>query len=585
MPKRAKSSPNLGWLAVLLAYVAVLAFFTFQGESGSGSPPQLSVWELQAARPSASLSGWLTQQGSRALLMMARFAPLGFFLALALPRGAGLLSRWFLIFLPASALSILLAAALRGLEFGPIWVAPGVLDLAIPSLGCLLGSWMGVSAGRGWASLLWFFPKLAILGLCLLGLSFALAYLATANEPLDIETAQVQSEHKRDLVGRLRRHNPVRLRQGQTRELELSVQDLDVILAWGLSVLGATPKAQVETSPNEALLRASAPLPLVDRHFNLIWGMRGGVKEGNLELRLSELTVGQLQAPGWLLSPASAFAETVVQNDRTLQPVLNGIDLLRFDEKGLTITYRRMEVRGDRLSGILSQLGPDEAVLEAARAQLQHLASVAPDLAGREDRFGACMQTTFALAKVRSESSDPVTENSGAILALANVLGHPQLRVFSGLESDRDTIAQARRELGKVTLRNRADWTKHFFVSAGLTQLSSSTISHDAGLLKEELDADMEGGGSGFSFADLLADRAGTLFAWAATHDSQRARAMQARLSQAFEVDQFFPHADGLAEGIPDEVLQGYYGGVGGAEYQRVIKTIERRLQSCTAYR
>jgi hypothetical protein len=55
-------------------------------------------------------------------------------------------------------------------------------------------------------------------------------------------------------------------------------------------------------------------------------------------------------------------------------------------------------------------------------------------------------------------------------------------------------------------------------------------------------------------------------------------------LSQAFEVDQFFPNADGLAEGIPDEVLEGYYGGVGGAEYQRVVRTIERRLQSCAAY-
>jgi hypothetical protein len=443
---------------------------------------------------------------------------------------------------------------------------------------------MGVSAGRGWASFLWFFPKLAILGLCLLGLGFALAYLATASEPLDIETAQVKSEHKRDLVGRLRGHNPVWLRQGQTRELEMSVQDLDVILAWGLSVFGATPKAQVETRPNEALLRASTPLPMVGRHFNLIWGMRGGVEEGNLNLRLSELTVGHLQAPGWLLSPASAFAKTVVQNDRTLEPVLNGIDRLRFDEKGLTITYRRMDIRGKVLPGILSQLGPDEAVLEAARAQIQNLASVAPDLADHEDRFGACMQSTFALAKVRSESSNPVTENSGAILALASVLGHPQLGVFSGLESDKGAIAQARRELGTVTLRNRGDWTKHFFVSAGLTQLSSTAVSDAAGLLKEELDADIEGGGSGFSFADLLADRAGTLFAWAATHDPQRAQTMQVRLSQAFEVDQFFPNADGLAEGIPDEVLEDYYGGVGGAEYQRVVRTIERRLQSCAAY-
>ena len=122
-------------------------------------------------------------------------------------------------------------------------------------------------------------------------------------------------------------------------------------------------------------------------------------------------------------------------------------------------------------------------------------------------------------------------------------------------------------------------------MSAGLTQLSWAAVSDAAGALKEELDADTESGGSGFSFSDLLADRAGTLFARVATLDADRARALQDRLEGGFRVDAFFPRADELPEGIPDSVLQYHYGGVGGAEYERVIRRIEKRLERCGAYR
>ena len=67
-------------------------------------------------------------------------------------------------------------------------------------------------------------------------------------------------------------------------------------------------------------------------------------------------------------------------------------------------------------------------------------------------------------------------------------------------------------------------------------------------------------GGSGFSFADLLADRAGTDFALAATRDE--------------------PTAD-LPEGVPDAQLQSDYGGVGGRRYKQVVDEIERRLAGC----
>jgi hypothetical protein len=119
-------------------------------------------------------------------------------------------------------------------------------------------------------------------------------------------------------------------------------------------------------------------------------------------------------------------------------------------------------------------------------------------------------------------------------------------------------------------------------VSAALTVLSAHTPSDAAGLFKEELDA---AGGSGFSFGDLMADRAGTTFAQLATRNDVEARALQERLAGGFRVDNFFPEAADLPEGIPDAELQSRYGGVGGPLFRAYAAEVERRLWSCSAYR
>ena len=189
----------------------------------------------------------------------------------------------------------------------------------------------------------------------------------------------------------------------------------------------------------------------------------------------------------------------------------------------------------------------------------------------------------FSLARDRSAERDPGSENRAAIFAIGMLLGHPRVEKFLGPVLAGDENPTSRQVLRRVPLRGRSDWTRHFCVSAAITLLSEQVVSDAAGLLKEELDSDM--GGSGFSFADLLADRAGTTFAIQATRDKAAARAMQDRIVQGFEVDEFFPPAAGLPEGIPDAELQSRYGGGGGEAYRQLIAEIERRITACAAYR
>ena len=172
-------------------------------------------------------------------------------------------------------------------------------------------------------------------------------------------------------------------------------------------------------------------------------------------------------------------------------------------------------------------------------------------------------------------------ENRAALLALGILLGHPRLEQLVGQVMDQRDWGRAA-PYARTTLRGRDDWTKHFFVSAALTVLSAQAPSDAIGLFKEELDA---GGGSGFSFGDLMADRAGTTFALLATRDDTRARALQERLAAGFRVDDFFPEAADLPENIQDAELQARYGGVGGPLFRQYAAEVERRLWRCPGYR
>jgi hypothetical protein len=237
--------------------------------------------------------------------------------------------------------------------------------------------------------------------------------------------------------------------------------------------------------------------------------------------------------------------------------------------------------------GLIARLVWGEEASEATRASvyehadrlLQALES-APE---GDSRFGLALETAFAAARERAAlSGQPAQENRDAILALGIVLGHPRLARSVGERLDGDRSSTAVNLFAGTTLRGRADWSRHFAVSAALTVLSAADPSDAAGLLKEELDAD---GGSGFSFGDLLADRAGTTFAVVATQDDESARRVQERLARGFHVDDFFPPAADLPEGLTDAELQKRYGGVQGARYREQTAELERRLARCAAYR
>ena len=234
-------------------------------------------------------------------------------------------------------------------------------------------------------------------------------------------------------------------------------------------------------------------------------------------------------------------------------------------------------VTGAALWGLLG--GVSAELSRETEMRLASLAAAGPDLPAGDVRFGAMLQTAFALRP--PHATDAVQQNRAAILALGIALGHERLAPFAGLHSDDELVRAASLLRQGASLRGREDWSRHYAVSAALAALGSPLLSDAAGLLKEELDALTHG--SGFSFGDLAADRAGTRFANAATHSEAAAMAMQLRLHRGFALDDFFPAAADLPENLTVDQFRALYGSVGSQHYRQTVAEIEARLDRCAA--
>ena len=208
--------------------------------------------------------------------------------------------------------------------------------------------------------------------------------------------------------------------------------------------------------------------------------------------------------------------------------------------------------------------GANAELSRSTENHLRRLVASSPGIPSGESRFGALLQIAFA--PIPGESEKAVHHNRAAILALGIALGDEQLAKFVGINSQSELLMQAALMRQGTTLRDREDWPRHFWVSASLAVLEHPLVSDAGGLIKEQLDALT--GGSGFSFCDFAADRAGVRFADSATNSEEDANAMQDLLAKKFVVDNFFPPVSDLPENMTTEQFRREYGTVGSQPYR-----------------
>lgn len=231
------------------------------------------------------------------------------------------------------------------------------------------------------------------------------------------------------------------------------------------------------------------------------------------------------------------------------------------------------------LSGTSTNISNDLA--EDARATGEYLLANAEQVPDGDAGFAKLLELAFLYAEDNSHGTDAVHPNKAAILALGVILGEERVAQVAKRPINMARLPEFQSLRQRITLAGRNDLARHFCVSAALAILSDAKRSMTVGIAKEMMDT-IEGG-SGFSFDDLAADRAGTLLAVAATKNAANARNLQAQVRQGVVIADFFPDIEGLPSGLSRDQFQSEYGGLGGKVTLVLANEIERRLSECRA--
>lgn len=216
-----------------------------------------------------------------------------------------------------------------------------------------------------------------------------------------------------------------------------------------------------------------------------------------------------------------------------------------------------------------------------AQATGRHVLAMANETPDGDEDFVELTKLAFAYAEDNSHGTDAVFANKAAILSLGIILGEERLARMANRNVELrevDRFAVLRR---RTTLRGRHDLSRHFWVSAGLVVLTDANRSLIIGIGKEMMDSTP--GGSGFSFVDMMANRAGILFASSATRNQASAREIQLRFRGRLNSSDFLPDYEGLPEGLYRQEFQSEFGGLAGTKTREINQEIARRLDTAKA--
>ena len=132
-----------------------------------------------------------------------------------------------------------------------------------------------------------------------------------------------------------------------------------------------------------------------------------------------------------------------------------------------------------------------------------------------------------------------------------------------------------------VYLYKRTDLAQHFMGSAAITAAANVQMSEAAGIEKELYDAQ---GRSGFSFVDLTADKAGTLFGLRATASPESALTLQKAMASIKDYQAFMPDPSDMPEHMDNAAFKKRFGSTQSPEYQKLSKTIDSRVAEVPIY-
>jgi hypothetical protein len=395
-------------------------------------------------------------------------------------------------------------------------------------------------------------------------------YMALDDQPLVHRAAEITPANIERGKRILERNDPRNLKPGTVRTMTVSQTDLDLAANYVAHQYGRG-SALVLLNNGTAHISATARLPLIPvRNF---LNIDCEISAPTALPRIDRLRIGRLPIPPPVAHWTLARIMAVSLGEKDAQTISDVIKKVNIGEARLAVTYQWQADLPDKLrAALLSK--PEQ---ERLRVYDQRLAEVSRKLSTKNVSLGEFLAPLFKLAAERSRDGDAIAENRAALFVLTlYVTGQALPKIIPEAKQWPSPVKHT------ATLNGRDDFPKHFMVSAALAANAGGPFSDAVGVYKEIEDSR---GGSGFSFDDIAADRAGTRFGEAAVASEKSALKLQQQLSNGFREADFMPATEDLPSFMQEAEFKRRFGGVGGSEYKRMTAEIERRVAALKLFR
>lgn len=410
--------------------------------------------------------------------------------------------------------------------------------------------------------------------LLLLGIPALLAasvYLAIDRTPLVVNPVVFTPAHIERARRLLERNDPRTMRPGVLRTIVVSQEDLDLTANY-LAGRYARGASRVVLQDGSATVRASFPLPaaLANAYVNLDASFR----ETDSLPQVEQFRIGSLRLPAFLCDWLLHRGLRRLQAGRDYLAAADVVKEVRARNGFLMVHFAWSEAAPGHLQAALVN-ADEQARWKAYQARLVELTSAG---AGRRVMpLDQLLVPLLQLAAQRGGGAASAAENRSALIVLAFYVNGKGLAALVPSAAD---WPAARRHV--VTLAGRTDFPQHFTISAALAATAGSPLADAVGLYKELDDAR---GGSGFSFNDIAADRAGTRLGELAVGGGDAAARLRRELARGMREADLMPDVRDLPEFLTQAEFKRRYGGVGQPAYGKVVAEIERRIAALPLYR
>lgn len=380
----------------------------------------------------------------------------------------------------------------------------------------------------------------------------------------------------------MRENNPRRLKKGDIKRVEVTERDVNLFLDYGFSQAPGNQKIYAHVNLLQNAVAAQFTYKLPPNDFGDYLNVSTVVIPESNRIDVQKLKIGSLRIPGWLVNFLAGLSHRFLlrfEEYRNVVELTHSIKDIKVNDSRAAVVYqwqpdviKRLQTQGRDFL-----LPADER--ERLRVYNERLAVISRSMNGRTVSITNFLKPLFQFAQERTISGgNPEAENRALLLNLAAYSIGRNINRFIDPENE---TSYPRKGRVKLTLLTRDDLAKHFLVSAAITVSAGSGFANLAGVFKE---MDDSRGGSGFSFADLAADRAGVKLAEMAGNSSQQARLLQQRMIRIINETDFMPRIDNLPEGIQELEFKRKYKDLDSATYRMVEAEIERRIASCSIY-